>query len=137
MVHLLLRKGAPVAAADAEGRTPLQLALLKRRFTAAARLVTAMQPAHADLARQVLRQCAGDVQAGVTLALAGMAAASQARAQQQQQEQLDRDRQQLAAERAAAQELLVAACFKLRQASAAACDDAIVAEAAQVVDDAD
>lgn len=40
------------------------------------------------------------------------------------QEQLDNDRQQRAADRAAAQELLVAACLKSRSAQAAEVDDA-------------
>uniref|UniRef100_A0A383WI25 Uncharacterized protein n=1 Tax=Tetradesmus obliquus TaxID=3088 RepID=A0A383WI25_TETOB len=121
VVQLLLNAGASVStvmtAADVAGRSPLSWALQERHFDTAARLVRAMKPAHADVARKVLDQFPQQL-ASVGMACVELADSVQAQAQQQQ-EQLDRDRQQLAAERAAAQELLVAACLGMRSAQAA------------------
>ncbi|WIA22599.1 hypothetical protein OEZ86_009582 [Tetradesmus obliquus] len=119
VVQLLLDAGASVTATRAGGIIPLHSALQRRRFDAAARLVNAMKPAHADLAKEALARFPQDVQGDVHMALAGWVATMQAQAQQQQ-EQLDRDRQQVAAERTAAQELLVAACLGMSRMQAAA-----------------
>jgi hypothetical protein len=85
-------------------------------------LAAAMQPAHADLAVQVMADIPSNVLARCLMACAATQVQEQ-QLLQQHQEQLRRDKEQQAAdvrlERAALQELLFAACMHMKQVQAA------------------
>uniref|UniRef100_A0A383VAC8 Uncharacterized protein n=1 Tax=Tetradesmus obliquus TaxID=3088 RepID=A0A383VAC8_TETOB len=99
-------------AAAVRGRSPAPFlrAISSDRFDAAASLLAATDPAHPD--DDVLFRLSDRQLAPLYTALVDLAVSSKAQAQQQQ-EQLESDRAQLAAERAAVNELLEAACLEL------------------------